>query len=77
MSWVPYPWFEKVKTLMKGEGVDFLPPDIKSTPVLIRELVGHPLRVFKPGDVGTMDYVPKRVNIKVDASGFIEDITFG
>ena len=80
---VPFPWgaggvdagdWDEVKPT-DLVGID-LPPSIhalltRETPTLISELVGHRLRVIRPGDVVTMDYRPDRFNIVVTASGVI------
>ena len=39
------------------------------TPVLVRELIGRPVRVYNPGDALTKDLRPERVNIEVSKSG--------
>lgn len=38
---------------------------------------GMLLRVMRPGEVGTTDWNPNRVNIHIDGDGIIEDITCG
>ena len=48
-----------------------------STPVLIRELIGRPLRVYRAGDPITGDYQPDRTNIEIDKAGTILEIWFG
>ena len=48
------------------------------TPVLVRELVGHPLRVYEDGQPITKDYRPERVNIVLTpGTDVIMDIWFG
>jgi hypothetical protein len=46
-------------------------------PVFIRELVGHPLRVFKTGDPLTDDWRPDRCNIETNDKKVIVNIWFG
>jgi len=47
-----------------------------SHPVLVRELIGHPVRAYQKGDALTEDFIPNRVNIEVN-EGFISEIWFG
>lgn len=51
--------------------------NIQAYPVLIRELIGRPVRCFREGDVVTQDFRPQRTNIVTDAAGVIVDIYFG
>ena len=46
-------------------------------PTTIRELIGHPLRVYKTGDAITKDWRPDRVNIEINSNGLIVNIWFG
>ncbi|MBA4141754.1 MAG: hypothetical protein H0X43_01860 [Nitrosospira sp.] len=46
-------------------------------PTTVKELTGHPLRVYKTGDFLTRDWRPDRVNIEVNNEGIIVDIWFG
>ncbi len=46
-------------------------------PVSIKELTGHPLRVYTTGDMLTMDWQPDRVNIEVGENRKIIDVWFG
>lgn len=48
-----------------------------SNPVLVRELIGRPVRAYNQGDALTRDFVARRVNIEIDGSGKIADIWFG
>ena len=48
-----------------------------SNPVMIRELVGHPLRIYKTGDAITKDWRPERVNIELSDKETIVDVWFG
>jgi hypothetical protein len=48
----------------------------RNNPVLVRELIGRPVRVYEFGNVVTGDYVADRVNI-VTLKGRIQDIRFG
>lgn len=48
-----------------------------SNPVFIRELPGHPVRVYKTGDPLTKDWRPDRVNIETDTEGIIVRVWFG
>ena len=49
-----------------------------SIPVLVRDLIGRPVRVYKKGDPITKDFVKDRVNIVLDKSGqIIVDIWYG
>jgi hypothetical protein len=50
---------------------------VGSTPILVRDLIGRPLRVYKAGDALTMDLIPERVNIRVDDSRRIAEIWYG
>jgi Peptidase inhibitor I78 family len=77
---VPFPW-----TLTPAAGaVATIPPhvamanslSIADKPSTIKELIGHPLRVIRPGDAVTFDYMPGRVNIVVDDHNIIQDIGF-
>lgn len=47
-----------------------------ANPVLVRELIGHVVRVYEQGDAITKDYRPERVNV-VTGAGRIADIWFG
>ena len=47
-----------------------------SQPVLIRELIGRPVRCYRLGDIITEDYIENRVNI-VHVDNVIVDIWFG
>ena len=51
--------------------------NIQAYPVLIRELIGRPVRCYREGDAVTMDFRPERVNIVTDAASVIVDIYFG
>lgn len=42
-----------------------------------KDLAGRPLRVYKIGDMLTMDWRPTRVNIGLNDRGLIEDVWFG
>lgn len=46
-------------------------------PTTVRELVGHPLRVYKTGEGITKDWRPDRVNIEIDSKGSIVNVWFG
>ena len=47
-------------------------------PVLVRELVGRPVRVYHDGDLITQDFISGRVNIVLEIeSQIIKDIWFG
>jgi hypothetical protein len=46
-------------------------------PTTVRELAGHPLRVYKTGDAITKDWRPDRVNIEVDSKSSIVNDWFG
>lgn len=48
-----------------------------SNPQTIQELVGHPLRVYKTGDMLTLDWRPNRCNIEVNNSSVIVKVWFG
>ncbi len=50
---------------------------VQSNPTLIKELVGHPIRVYKTGDGLTQDWRPARVNFETNDGGDIVDIWFG
>ncbi|MEP3891581.1 MAG: hypothetical protein ABJN69_14065 [Hellea sp.] len=49
----------------------------KNQPVLIRELVGHSLRVYTVGEALTQDWRPGRFNIGMDKNGAIAETWFG
>jgi hypothetical protein len=49
----------------------------KSNPIFVRELIGHPIRVYKTGDALTRDWRPDRVNIETSTDGIVVDIWFG
>ena len=46
-------------------------------PEQCKGLIGRLLRVYKTGDMLTMDYNQNRVNIETNAEGIIVGITFG
>ncbi|MCP5239095.1 MAG: hypothetical protein H6949_04660 [Zoogloeaceae bacterium] len=46
-------------------------------PIMIKELTGHPLRVYKTGDVITKDWRPDRVNFEINNKGIIVNVWFG
>lgn len=48
-----------------------------SNPQTVQELVGHPLRVYKSGDMLALDWHPNRCNIEVNESGVIVKVWFG
>jgi len=48
-----------------------------SNPRTIQELVGHPLRVYKTGDMLTLDWRPNRCNIEVSDARVIVKVWFG
>ncbi len=48
-----------------------------STPQTVQDLVGHPLRVYKSGDMLTLDWRPNRCNIETDDSRLIVKVWFG
>jgi len=48
-----------------------------SNPQTVQELVGHPLRVYKTGDMLTLDWRPNRCNIEVNDSRVIVKVWFG
>ncbi|WP_406609466.1 hypothetical protein [Agarivorans sp. JK6] len=47
------------------------------SPKSIRELIGHPLRLYKTGDVITKDWKPERVNVETDDKMIIANVWFG
>ncbi len=51
-----------------------VPWSYKSTPALIRDLIGHPFRAVKVGDAVTQEIVPGRVTVVVRDDGRIDDI---
>lgn len=77
MSWVPFPWAERLEKMMREDVADFLPPDEAEMPVLIRELIGRLVRLIEQGDPRTSDYVPSRVDIETREDGKIFRISFG
>ena len=48
-----------------------------SNPAAVKDLIGHPLRVYKTVDPITDDWVPDRVNIELNSKGVIVEIWFG
>ncbi|SDE60873.1 I78 family peptidase inhibitor [Limimaricola pyoseonensis] len=44
---------------------------------LERELILRPVRVIRPGDAVTMDFLPTRLNFEIDAAGRIARIFCG
>jgi hypothetical protein len=48
-----------------------------SNPQTVQELVGHPLRMYKTGDMLTLDWRPNRCNIEVNESRVIVKVWFG
>jgi hypothetical protein len=48
-----------------------------SNPTTIKELVGHPLRMYKTGDPLTDDWRPDRANIETNDKGVIVQVWFG
>ncbi|NCT82093.1 MAG: hypothetical protein GXC94_03040 [Comamonadaceae bacterium] len=47
------------------------------TPSAIAELPGHPIRVYKTGDVLTKDWRPDRFNVETDEQRSIVSVWFG
>lgn len=47
------------------------------TPKLIRELVGHPIRVYTTGDALTEDFRPDRFNVELSVDDVIVSTWFG
>lgn len=73
------PSFETTKECTVSEdpaSIGFLNP-AGSQPILIRELIGRPLRSYEQGAMLTADFRPERVNIEHDAAGLITRIWFG
>lgn len=50
---------------------------VANTPTAIADLVGHPLRTYKTGDMITKDWRPERFNIELDESRNIVKVWFG
>jgi Peptidase inhibitor I78 family len=50
---------------------------VGSQPTTLAEIIGRRCRCYKQGDMLTMDYVPQRVNIELDAHSVIQRIWFG
>jgi hypothetical protein len=50
------------------------PWSLLNIPVSIKDLVGRPCRVIRPGEVIPHDYVPGRVSIYLDDQSMITDI---
>jgi len=48
-----------------------------SNPQFVQELVGHPLRVYKTGDILTTDWRPDRCNIEISEQRRIVKVWFG
>jgi hypothetical protein len=48
-----------------------------SPPHAVRDLVGHPLRVYQSGDGLTRDWRPERCNIETDKESRIVSVWFG
>lgn len=49
----------------------------QSATVLQTMRFGAPIRIIRPGDAVTMDYLPNRMNIHVNASEIITGLTCG
>jgi len=49
---------------------------VASTPMLVRDLIGHLVRVYEQGSVISLDFIVGRVNI-VTKEGVIADIWYG
>jgi hypothetical protein len=62
----------ELATLIEQSGVT----GAANNPVLVRELIGHPVRVYEKGSMITKDFRPDRVNV-VTLDGLIHDIWFG
>ena len=82
VGWVPFPLFVTVPPSAEaanGVLVNALAgvSQAGAHPVLIRELIGHPVRYYAQGDGLTMDYRPERVNIEHDDKHVITSIWFG
>jgi hypothetical protein len=76
----PWPWLRQNGEQSNVKNMVRLIKQMSSpdmNPVLVRELIGKPCRVLRPGDVGTSDFQPWRVNIRLDENGTIDEITFG
>lgn len=50
---------------------------VGNIPVLVRELIGRPVRLYTTGDALTSDWRPDRVNIEQSKAGVIVDVWFG
>jgi hypothetical protein len=57
-----------------GDAWPMHPISVKNIPFTIKDLIGHPLRVAKIGDVVTDDYIPGRVTIWVSEQHVIDDV---
>ena len=53
------------------------PIPMPSEPQLISELIGRPVRLIRPGDAVTADFIQNRVNIETDQRNRITRIWFG
>ncbi len=73
---LPWPW--------KSGGDDETLPwpwpaatSVGSTPVLVRDLIGRPVRCYAEGTPVTRDFIPMRVNVVHSDDGKVVDIWFG
>lgn len=46
-------------------------------PKSVQELIGHPLRVYKTGEMIALDWRPDRCNIEIDELSVIVKVWFG
>ena len=50
---------------------------VESVPVLLRELIGRPCRLYRTNDGLDRSHDPRRVNIECDSEGRVSSIWFG
>ncbi|WP_416066101.1 I78 family peptidase inhibitor [Rhizobium sp. ZK1] len=79
--WVPWPWAAIATTEPDAGARAFINvisalTQSGSAPTQIAELIGRRCRIYNEGDMITMDYVPQRVNVVLEA-GRISRIWFG
>jgi len=75
---VPWPWDGKFEP-QNAAFANFIASvtQVGIQPVSISELRGRRFRVYKAGDVLTLDYIQSRVNIETSADSVIQKIWFG
>ena len=63
--------------VVRSIGEKRIPAGVGDTPLLIRKLIGRPIRCYQQGDELSKEFIPNRVNVEHDKDQRITDIWFG